>query len=119
MPLYEYQCTKCERRVEKIQKFSDPPRTKCDYCGGKLKQLISSPAIRFKGSGFYINDYARGSASGGRDSSPDSTDGAEKKAKETGKTSEPAKAESGKTAEPAKTSSSKTSEAAKPGRSKT
>jgi putative FmdB family regulatory protein len=59
MPLYEYQCQACGRRLERIQKFSDPPLETCPHCGGKLEKLISSPAIQFKGSGFYITDYAR------------------------------------------------------------
>lgn len=63
MPLYEYQCESCEERVEVIQKFSDPPYTHCPKCGGDLKKLISSPAIQFKGSGFYITDYGRSRSS--------------------------------------------------------
>jgi putative FmdB family regulatory protein len=59
MPLYEYQCESCEGRLETIQKFSDPLETHCPKCGGNLRKLISSPAIQFKGSGFYITDYAR------------------------------------------------------------
>jgi putative FmdB family regulatory protein len=59
MPLYEYQCQACGRRLERIQKYSDPPLETCPDCGGKLEKLISSPAIQFKGSGWYITDYAR------------------------------------------------------------
>ena len=59
LPLYEYECTQCGQRLEKIRKFSDPPLTKCEKCGGKLKQLVSSSAIQFKGSGWYVTDYAR------------------------------------------------------------
>jgi putative FmdB family regulatory protein len=60
MPLYEYQCEACENRFERIQKFSDPPVTVCPKCGkGPVRKLISSPAIQFKGSGWYITDYAR------------------------------------------------------------
>lgn len=58
MPLYEYQCTKCGERTEIIQKISDPPYTHCPKCGGDMKKLLSSPAIQFKGSGFYKTDYA-------------------------------------------------------------
>lgn len=60
MPLYEYECQACRKKVEMIQRFSDPPYTICPQCGGELKKLISAPAIQFKGSGFYVNDYARG-----------------------------------------------------------
>jgi putative FmdB family regulatory protein len=59
MPLYEYQCDACGHRFEKIQKFSDPLEDKCPKCGGKVHKLMSSPAIQFKGSGFYITDYAK------------------------------------------------------------
>ena len=59
MPLYEYQCDSCGNRFERIQKFSDPPVDKCPTCGGVVRKLISSPAIQFKGSGWYITDYAR------------------------------------------------------------
>jgi putative FmdB family regulatory protein len=59
MPIYEYKCQSCGERCEKLQKYSDPPCKKCPHCGGALKKLISSPAIQFKGSGFYITDYAK------------------------------------------------------------
>jgi putative FmdB family regulatory protein len=59
MPLYEYQCEACNHRFERIQKFSDPPVDTCPTCGGAVRKLISSPAIQFKGSGWYITDYAR------------------------------------------------------------
>src|SRR6266513_4412037 len=59
MPLYEYQCDACGHRFEKIQKFSDPLVDTCPKCGGKVHKLMSSPAIQFKGSGFYITDYAK------------------------------------------------------------
>jgi putative FmdB family regulatory protein len=60
MPLYEYQCDACGERFEIIQKFADPPADVCARCGrGPVKKLVSSPAIQFKGSGWYITDYAR------------------------------------------------------------
>src|SRR3954451_15477581 len=60
MPLYEYECeAENGRRFEVIQKFSDEILTVCPTCGGPVRKLISSPAIQFKGSGFYITDYAR------------------------------------------------------------
>jgi len=58
MPIYEYQCTKCNDRTEVIQKFTDPPYAVCDKCGGEVRKLMSAPAIQFKGSGFYKTDYA-------------------------------------------------------------
>ncbi len=65
MPLYEYECTKCGHRFEKIQKFSDPHVKKCPECGGKIEQVISAPAVQFKGSGWYVTDYAKKSGSVG------------------------------------------------------
>jgi putative FmdB family regulatory protein len=59
LPLYEYQCKKCHSLTERIQKFSDPPLTVCPHCGGELEQLLSAPAVQFKGSGWYVTDYAR------------------------------------------------------------
>lgn len=64
MPLYEYECPK-DGTFEKIQKFSDPPLTKCPTCGGPVERLLSAPAIQFKGTGWYITDYARKGDSGG------------------------------------------------------
>jgi putative FmdB family regulatory protein len=60
MPLYEYQCDACGHRFEKIQKFSDPLEDTCPKCAGHVHKLVSSPAIQFKGSGFYITDYPKG-----------------------------------------------------------
>src|SRR5712671_7198812 len=60
MPLYEYLCDACGHRFEKIQKFSDPLVAVCPKCGGAVHKLMSSPAIQFKGSGFYITDYPKG-----------------------------------------------------------
>ena len=60
MPLYEYRCESCEHQFEVIQKFSDPHVSICPKCGaGPVVKLISSPAFTFKGTGFYITDYAR------------------------------------------------------------
>ena len=67
MPLYEYQCKKCKHRFEKIQKFSDPPVKKCPECGGAVEQLLSAPAVQFKGTGWYVTDYAK-SGGGGKSS---------------------------------------------------
>ncbi len=59
MPLYEYECEHCAHRFEHLQKFSDPLLDSCPECGGPVRKLLSSPAIQFKGSGWYITDYAR------------------------------------------------------------
>lgn len=63
MPLYEYQCDACGHQFEQIQKFSDPLVDTCPKCGGPVRKLLSSPAIQFKGSGWYITDYAKKSGS--------------------------------------------------------
>ena len=57
MPLYEYECTQCHKRTEKIQKFSDAEITVCPFCGGKLERVISAPAIQFKGGGWFADGY--------------------------------------------------------------
>ena len=58
MPIYEYECRKCKAHTEAFQKVSDKPLTKCPKCGGRLDKRISAPAIQFKGSGWYVTDYA-------------------------------------------------------------
>src|SRR5277367_1754314 len=59
MPLYEYLCNKCGHRFEEIRKFSDKQPKKCPECGGLIEQVISAPAVQFKGSGWYVTDYAK------------------------------------------------------------
>ena len=74
MPLYEYECEACAHRFERIQKFSDPPADTCPTCGkGPVRKLLSSPAIQFKGSGWYITDYARKGGGDKSSSTPSST----------------------------------------------
>jgi len=68
MPLYEYLCKKCGHRFEKILKFSDKPVKKCPECGGAVEQVISAPAVQFKGSGWYVTDYAKKSTASSSDS---------------------------------------------------
>jgi|ERR1051326_6767272 putative FmdB family regulatory protein len=89
MPLYEYKCDACGKHFEKIQKFSDPLETVCPHCGkGPVHKQISSPAIQFKGSGWYITDYAKKSSTAAGDSkeTKDSTDGS-KESKDSNATS--------------------------------
>ena len=75
MPLYEYQCDACAHRFEVIQKFSDAPIEVCPKCGGPVRKLLSSPAIQFKGSGWYITDYARaGKSTDGSSPAPEKAD---------------------------------------------
>ena len=95
MPLYEYQCKKCGHRFEKIQKFSDKPVRKCPECGGPVEQTISAPAVQFKGSGWYVTDYAKkshtSSDSGSKDAKETKKD--EKKSETTAKESSSKKAD--------------------------
>ena len=92
MPIYEFECKKCKAHIEVFQKVSDKPPTKCRNCGGKLERKISAPAIQFKGSGWYVTDYARTTKSDKTES--ESTSGVksdkpekpEKKAKESSST---------------------------------
>jgi len=67
MPLYEYACASCKKKIEVLQSFNEKPIKNCPNCGGRLKKLMSSPAIQFKGSGWYVTDYA--TKSGSADSS--------------------------------------------------
>lgn len=64
MPLVEYRCAACHNTIEVIQKFSDPDLVNCSNCGGSLERLLSAPAIHFKGSGWYVNDYSRKASNG-------------------------------------------------------
>ncbi len=94
MPLYEYRCGKCGQHVEKIQKFSDPPLAKCEKCGGALERLISSPAIQFKGSGWYVTDYAHKNSAPAASNTQSPNNGGGEKAATTAK--EPVKTPSAK-----------------------
>jgi putative FmdB family regulatory protein len=58
MPIYEFECRKCKARSEVLQKLNDKPPVKCSKCGGRLERLTSAPAIQFKGTGWYVTDYA-------------------------------------------------------------
>ena len=82
MPLYEYECIKCDRIEEALQKFSDRPLTKCRHCSGRLHKMISQSSFHLKGSGWYVTDYANKSRSNSA-STPTET---EKKAKKESKT---------------------------------
>ena len=86
MPLYEYHCDACGREFELIRKFSDPPLEACPHCGGTVHKLFSSPAIQFKGSGFYITDYAKKDQTPAPPSGESKSDAASKD-KEQGETS--------------------------------
>ena len=102
MPIYEYECKKCKAHIEAFQKVSDKPLTKCRNCGGKLEKMLSAPAIQFKGSGWYVTDYAKTTKSDKTESDStteaktEKTEKAEKKTKE----SSPAKKTSEKPSSP-------------------
>jgi putative FmdB family regulatory protein len=94
MPIYEYECQKCHSRTEVFQKVNDKPARKCPKCGGKLEKMISAPAIQFKGSGWYVTDYAGKATKSEKSESEPST---EKKTEKKTKESSPAKKTSEKT----------------------
>ena len=100
MPLYEYQCEKCSHRFEKIQKFSDKMVKKCPECGGRVEQMISAPAVQFKGSGWYVTDYANKSHAPASDGG--SSDG---KKEEKSKSDDSSKSDSSKESSAKETSS--------------
>ena len=110
MPLYEYQCEACAHRFEKIVQYSDPPIDTCPVCGGTVKKLFSSPAIQFKGSGFYITDYAKKTSPESSSAGKSSSDKPAEKSSDTSsastdKSSDSTKSESKAAAAPASTSS--------------
>jgi putative FmdB family regulatory protein len=107
MPLYEYLCDACGHRFEVIQKFSDAPLELCPKCGGRVHKLQSAPAFQFKGTGWYVTDYAKKQGAGdkpegsAKDAGTDSAANADKgekvekteKTEKTGKTEKTAPAE--------------------------
>ncbi len=118
MPLYEYLCDDCGHRFERIQKFSDELITTCPECEGTVQKLLSSPAIQFKGTGWYITDYARKPSGGQEESSSksESNDKSENKSSEsssTKKESSDSSSSSSSSSSPSSTSSSKSPSSAK------
>ena len=101
MPVYEYECEKCGEHFDRIQKFSDEPLTVHEKCGGPVHRLISAPALQFKGSGWYITDYAKGS-------------GSEKSGKTAGESTEKKTEKSGGSTESSTGGSSETKSETKP-----
>ena len=93
MPIYEYQCQTCGKRTEVLQRLDEAPLAACPECGGAVKKLLSAPAFQFKGSGWYVTDYA-GKKGGGADGKSESKDGKSEAKAETkdAKASESAKA---------------------------
>ena len=111
MPTYDYECDACHHEFEIFQNMSDDPLTKCPKCKGPIEQLISAPAVQFKGSGWYVTDYAKGgSQPGSATGEAGSKDGKAKTEKASDDKSDSKKA--GK-AEPAKAESSKSETSSK------
>ena len=98
MPIYEYQCRSCGSRSEVLQRISDPPPADCEACGGELKKLISAPSFQFKGTGWYVTDYAGKGKDKGTDKGEDKKEGQgkdkESGAKEAKSEDKPSKSES-------------------------
>jgi putative FmdB family regulatory protein len=119
MPLYEYQCDGCGHRFEVIQKFSDPLVDTCPKCGSPVRKLMSSPAIQFKGSGFYITDYAKKDYTAATKADKDTKDTTEtkdtkdgKEGKDTKESKDTKETKSDKTTSATSTSSASTSDSA-------
>lgn len=81
MPIYEYQCDQCGKRTEAIQRLDEPPLELCPHCGGALRKLMSAPAFQFKGSGWYVTDYADKGRKDGKSSANSSTNASEGESK--------------------------------------
>lgn len=94
MPIYEYECLNCGKRTERLQKMSDAPLAVCPNCGGEVKKLISSPAVQFKGTGWYVTDYAGKKSGGGSGSSGSSESKSEGKSESKSETPKAAATES-------------------------
>ena len=105
MPLHEYKCKKCKHKFEKIQKFSDRPLRKCPECSGPLEQVLHAPAVQFKGTGWYVTDYAANSEKSDKSKTEGASEKKEASTKEDGgakgkeKDSKPKKAEAKKSKE--------------------
>lgn len=104
MPIYEYECRKCKAHIEVFQKVSDKPPSKCRKCRGKLERKISAPAIQFKGSGWYVTDYASKTTKSDKSESESVTETKTEKTDKKSKESSPAKKTSEKSSSPKATS---------------
>lgn len=113
MPLYEYKCKKCGHQFEKIQKFSDKMVKKCPDCGGPVEQMITAPAVQFKGSGWYVTDYAKKSGNFGSSESGTKDSKKEDKPKSDSASKESSAKESSAKESGSKESSSKKSDKSK------
>jgi putative FmdB family regulatory protein len=84
VPLYEYKCVKCGKKTEKIETVAGPHLKKCPHCGGKVEQSITAPSIQFKGSGWYVTDYAGKSPAKDAAAATEKSDGIKSEKKDAG-----------------------------------
>jgi putative FmdB family regulatory protein len=108
MPIYEYQCLQCEKKTELLQRMNDAPLAACPECGGEVRKLISAPAVQFKGSGWYVTDYAnkKSGSSGKSESKSDSKSDGKPEGKSESSSSDSGGSSSEKSSPAEKTSSS-------------
>ncbi|HEX3371927.1 MAG TPA: FmdB family zinc ribbon protein [Candidatus Acidoferrales bacterium] len=111
MPLYEYRCLKCDRHTDKIENVNGPHLKKCPHCGGKVESVITAPAIQFKGSGWYVNDY--GKKTSGGDSSKSEKNEKSEKAEKSEKSEKSDKSEKSETKSSASKETKKTGSSSK------
>jgi len=104
MPLYEYLCEDCGRRSEVLQRLDEPPITTCPHCGGAVRKLLSAPAFQFKGSGWYLTDYARKGAASGESASPSSSSSSSNTESKSAESASPKSGDGGASTSPAKES---------------
>lgn len=110
MPIYEYECLQCGKRTELLQRMDDAPLAACPNCGGEVKKLISSPAFQFKGSGWYVTDYAGKKGGGGEAKAEGKSEAKSESKAETGSADKPeGKAEKAEKVEKAAASAAKSS----------
>jgi putative FmdB family regulatory protein len=106
MPLYEYECTNCHKRTEKIQKFSDPEITDCPFCSGRLERVLSAPAVSFKGGGWYADGYGNAKPKSSSDTASSTASAKSDSANGSSKAASPAPTPAASTPAPAVSSSS-------------
>ena len=107
MPIYEYECSKCGKTIEVIQKFSDKPLKKHEGCGGSLTKLISAAAFQFKGTGWYVTDYARKGSNAGSNSNSGETKETSSNEKKEGSADKSASTKAAQKDKPSKSNGSK------------
>ena len=96
MPIYEYECLQCKKRTELLQRFGDAPLASCPHCGGDVRKMVSAPAVQFKGSGWYVTDYAKksGAPAAKSEKSDKSEGGSDAKSESTPESKSESKSES-------------------------